>query len=175
MKYLPLKPYPFTRINDYWINDNSYNALLPNLTYKDPLIKGNANSTRFRTPFYEHIGFDIVSETVYNYPYPQITEKTLRPILHKKPFIVVGAPGIINLLHNKGFKTFSPFIDETYSNISDPIKRFGAILSEIKKLCDYDIIQLQSYIHSIENILEHNFNTLKNLEETELSSFNANN
>jgi len=175
MKYLPIKPYPFTRINDYWISNNMYDGTIPNKTYKDEIIKGHANSTRFFTSFYSCIGFDIITETVFNYPYPQITEKTLRPILHKKPFIVVGAPGILELLQSKGFKTFTPFINESYDQISNPIERFSAIMVEIKKLCDYDIVQLKSFINSINDTLEHNLENLKNLENLELKNFNANN
>ena len=113
---------PFTRVNETWA-DNTVPWSVVAQNYKHPLIQGHANDTRFQTEFYKHIAVDIVTEFVYNYPYPQISEKTLRPISCKRMFILVAAPGTLALLHRKGFRTFADVIDEEYDAELDPIRR----------------------------------------------------
>jgi hypothetical protein len=163
---------PFTRINEHWISDNSINGS-PSDPYKDPLIKNKANYYKennildLQASWYKHIAIDIVTETVYNYPYPQTTEKILRPLLCKRMFIIVGAQNTLAWLQSKGFKTFSPFINEEYDNIQDPKNRIIAITSEIKRLCNIPIATIQDTILEHSDVLEHNFNLLQNLEKIE--------
>ena len=99
---------PFTRQNELWA-DNSINCNPVTKKYCHPIISGTKGdlSTLHGADFYKYIGLDIVTETVYNYPYPCITEKTLRPIACKRLFVVVGPPGVLSLLHSKGFETYN--------------------------------------------------------------------
>ena len=51
------------------------------------------------------------------------------------PFILVAPAGSLAYLREYGFKTFSPYIDETYDTIKDDIGRIEAVtqvLSEIQ-------------------------------------------
>lgn len=56
---------------------------------------------------YRDIAIEIVNETTL---YPRsfhITEKTLRPMYYKRPFIMIGAEGYLENLRKLGFKTFN--------------------------------------------------------------------
>ena len=163
--------HPFTRINDHFLNNDSHiNASPIGKNIYHPLVTGFPNSQRihFKEEFYKYIGCDIVSETVLNYPHPFMTEKTIRPIMCKRMFIILGAPHTLQLLHSKGFQTFDDFVDETYDTILNPEERFLAVVEETKKLCEKPTKKIIEYLKSIEERLNHNFYTLKNLENIEI-------
>ena len=132
MKNYYLAPTIFTRVNEEWIN-NSIDCAPLKCRYTNPLIQGLPTNSDFQPNFYESIALDIVSETVYNYPYPYITEKTFRPISCKKLFIIIGAPGILKLLQDYGFDVFSDIVGSTYHKIIDPIKRWKKLEEIIKE------------------------------------------
>lgn len=93
---------------------------------------------------------------VFNIPYA--TEKTFRNFLHKKPFIIIGQPYTLKELKKQGYKTFHPFIDESYDEIEDPIKRITTAIKQLKKFCSKEGYEIDLFNKSISNILEHNFN-----------------
>tara|TARA_R110001592_G_scaffold101680_1_gene287615 strand:+ start:1165 stop:1704 length:540 start_codon:yes stop_codon:yes gene_type:complete len=153
-----LYPRPFTRINEAW-NPLAGLDSSPGVPYCDKIITGSSN--QFHTDenfceFYNHVAIDIVSETVFNYPHPQITEKTYRPILQKRMFIIVGPPDSLVLLKNHGFKTFDPWICEDYDVIKDPLVRMTAILAEIDRLTDLPLDTIQDYMLKCNSIIEYN-------------------
>lgn len=162
---------PFTRVNDNFVDNTSLiNAQPVNKNVYHPLITGypNCRETRVKAEFYSNIGCDVVSETVFNYPHPFLSEKTFRPILCKRMFIVLGSPNTLSLLHSNGFNTFNDFIDEKYDKILDPIKRFNAVVEEVHKLCDRPTKEIVDYLIHIEPRLIQNHNTLKDLQNKEI-------
>jgi len=167
---------PFTRINEFWnIYNNTFDSS-PSDQYADPLITSPANNfyadtMDLQAEWYQHVAVDIITETVFNYPHAQITEKTLRPISSKRMFIMVGAPYTLRFLESKGFITFSPFINETYDIITDPNDRIALIITEIKKICAIPIAEMSAILLEHKDILEHNFNVLRRLRQTEREDF----
>mgnify|MGYP000700971318 CR=1 FL=1 len=162
---------PFTRINDEFVKDSSLIDASPiNKNIFSPIVDGGPNSKKykFQAEFYKNIACDIVSETVINYPYPYISEKTMRPIACKRMFIVLGAQHSLKLLHIKGFETFGDFIDESYDTISNPEERFLKVVEEIKKICKKPNSEVIEYLESIKHRLNKNFETLKNLQQVEV-------
>lgn len=102
--------------------------------------------------------FEIVNETWFSGSRNvYITEKTVRPILRFQPFIHVGCPGTLNHLREKGFKTFSPIINEAYDNIINPQERMEAIFVEIDRLCSLPLENLHNLYCDLWPVLEHNF------------------
>ena len=59
-----------------------------------------------------------------------------------------------------GFKTFHPFIDESYDSGHNHGKRMLMISNEIERLCKLDIQQLKKWFDNLIPILEHNKNKL---------------
>lgn len=165
-------PEPITRVNDVLHLKNGDS----NPIYRDVIndaIPGKPNdNSRYQADFYKYFGLDIVTETVYDYPYPFITEKTMRPITSKRPFIVVGAPNILDLLKDKGFKTFNTIIDESYDSIIDPSDRFDSVCISIHQFVTQPIEKIRADVISISNTLEHNFKTYLALEDIELLQIN---
>lgn len=168
-----LIPEPWARINDKFVSNDKINSTPLNHDVKNSLIEGEPNNfdDRFQCKFYSKFGLDIVTETVFNYPYPYVSEKTMRPIGSKRMFIVLGPHGILELLHKKGFKTFEDIIDESYDSITDPEERFFSVTHSIKKYLTLSIEEIKDYYIKNENKFENNFEILSNLRKTELEYY----
>ncbi len=118
--------------------------------------------------FYENSYFSVVTETMFydtfSSPPPaighvpsivgaMITEKTYKPIAMKHPFILLARPFTLRMLRERGYRTFSPFIDESYDEIVDDKLRLKAIADEINRLSKSDLVE---FTHNIKDIVEHN-------------------
>ena len=100
----------------------------------------------------------IVSETVFYYDKLHLTEKIFKPIVSKRPFILVAAPNNLAYLKKYGFQTFDRWIDESYDNEVDPQLRLEKITIEIEKLCNLSPTDLKKMHEEMREILEFNFN-----------------
>jgi len=108
--------------------------------------------------------FSIITERdFYNSNYLGYTEKILKAILFCQPFIVVGLPHTLQLLKEQGFKTFENFIDESYDSIEDNDLRMKTVCEEIQRLNNMSYTDLDLWYHSMEDIIEHNFDTYKSI------------
>lgn len=170
-----LRVEPFSRINDTFVRSDCIDATPVTLDVSHPLIttppSGGINDTHFVADFYQHIALDIVTETVYNYPYARICEKTLRPMNCKRMFVIVGPANSLALLHSKGFQTFSDIIDESYDTIQDPEQRLLSVVQTIEQFCALDIDQIRSYYINNRDKFDHNWLTMKNLLRSEIAQF----
>ena len=166
---------PVTRVNDSFVQDQTIDASPSNVSIRHPLILPEPKSwpVTDQVLFYQHIACDIVVETVFKYPYPYVSEKTLRPMACKRMFIVLGPPGVLKLLHSMGFKTFDDFINEDYDNISDPIDRFLAVNEQIHQLCDRPLEEIVQYLQTNESKFDHNFSNLVGLQEKEIKEISS--
>lgn len=119
--------------------------------------------TNNKKDLYEGSYLHITSETQFDSAStPFFSEKTWRPILNLQPFIYVGNYRALNKLHTLGFKTFHPFIDESYDNEPNPKKRFALIEQELLKFANMSIEQIHDWYYSITDILIHNQTQLYN-------------
>lgn len=118
--------------------------------------------TNYRKDLYETSYVHIVTETQFQQDAsPFLSEKTWRPILNMQPFIMLGNALTLNTLRTLGFKTFHPFIDETYDTEQDPKVRFSMIATEIQKLSKMPIEEIHRWFLSIKDILVFNQELLK--------------
>ena len=165
-----IKVDPANRYNDCVFNGTPFTTSTDVKNFRNSMITGEPNDmdTRYQANFYSSIAVDIVSETVLDYPYAYITEKTLRAFACKRMLIVLGAPGTLKLLHTMGFQTFPDLIDETYDDIQDPLKRFKSVVDEVHKICNTSLNVLKTYMQTNVHKFESNFLTLRNLQQTEL-------
>ena len=102
--------------------------------------------------------FHVVTETVYFLPKLHLTEKIFKPIVSKRPFILVAAPGNLAYLKSYGFRTFDQWIDESYDLEPDHYIRIEKITAEIARLCAMDQSALEQMHLEMQEVLEFNFN-----------------
>jgi hypothetical protein len=102
--------------------------------------------------------------------YKSLTEKVFKPIANFQPFVFVAYPGALALLKELGFKTFSPFIDESYDDELDEAVRLQMIYKEIDRLCCMSIQEMHDWYWAMKEILIHNHNHLLTLQHQEPKS-----
>jgi hypothetical protein len=105
--------------------------------------------------WYENSYFHLVTETFFG-PNVFLSEKIFKPISNLQPFIVFGDYLTLAELRKLGFKTFEPFIDESYDLEKDPKKRMLLLEKELIKLKNMPIEELHNWYYSITDILLHN-------------------
>lgn len=144
------------RINDGWANfvDNYPDINRLNQAKVETTV--NPNLTGTGLDFYNTHAIDIVTETVFDFPYAYITEKTFRSILLETPFIMLGPQGTLRHLKDHGLHTFSDYWDESYDDIADPRQRFQAVTAVIKKICDCSLPEIESMYELMRPKLQHN-------------------
>jgi len=96
----------------------------------------------------------------------QISEKTYIPILRGLPFLIWGSQGgILGHLRGLGFKTFSPFIDESYDDPKLPyIERFMRLINESGRLLSLSLNDMKSLAEQCGPHVEHNLKILESRE-----------
>lgn len=101
--------------------------------------------------------FHVVTETVYFQDKLHLTEKVFKPIVAKRPFLLVAAPGNLAYLKSYGFRTFDRWIDESYDAEPDHYIRIEKITFELAKLCAMSPAVLKQMHTEMQQVLEYNF------------------
>lgn len=101
--------------------------------------------------------FHVVTETIFYDEKLHLTEKIFKPIVARRPFLLVGAPGNLAYLKSYGFRTFDRWIDESYDLEKDPDQRLAKIVNELDKLCKLSELELIQVYNEMQEILEYNF------------------
>lgn len=95
---------------------------------------------------------EVVPETLYKDAW-FITEKTVKPIVTKTPFLSLSTPGYLTYLKEQGFQTFDSLIDESYNqqdNIEDQVKM---LVDQLEFIVNNGA---ENFYHACADILEHN-------------------
>lgn len=104
-----------------------------------------------------------------------ITEKIYKPIVLRKPFMVFGNKSVLTKLKNEGFRTFEPYIDESYAYLNDnclteKISMISNELLRIANLTDSEFTELKC---NLQEIADHNFKRFIYLAETGKDNINS--
>jgi hypothetical protein len=110
---------------------------------------------------YQNFLIDIVAETYTTGTCFFITEKTVRPMLLKKPMIVMGSRDYLDYLHQMGFQTFNNFWSENYDGFADG-NRYIKILELIDSLAKLSVQELDDMYLNMQTVLDHNYQLLMN-------------
>jgi hypothetical protein len=113
---------------------------------------------------YNRTAYSLVAETGTHNDYSFFTEKTAKPILARRLFVMFSGRGFLQNLRSQGFKTFDHVIDESYDLIYNEHDRWSAAFEQVKKLCEMD---QQQVFEKIAPVVEHNYNLLMNTDWTQ--------
>jgi hypothetical protein len=119
-------------------------------------VHDSAASADYNNLDYQNSIIEVVLETLFDDTRHYLTEKILRPIACKQPFILASTPGSLQYLRDYGFRTFHEFIDETYDTVTDPLERINAIAHEMQRISALTTDQKNQLIQNIQPIVEHN-------------------
>jgi hypothetical protein len=145
--------YNFKPLKDYLLHlyENK-----PKKTYDYDDLQTLFGINHERASVYEDSMFSLVTETTVLPNEYYISEKVVKPLGHNHPFIVFGSVGTLEHLKKMGFKTFEPYIDESYDKEPSPEKRFNLILEQVKLLCNKSDEEKLEWMHNVNPILKHN-------------------
>jgi hypothetical protein len=90
-----------------------------------------------------------------------LSEKSYRPFACFLPVIYLATPFHLKRVRELGYKSFSPFIDESYDVELNHPNRANLISLEMKKLCDKSVNELLDWYGNQADILIHNNRTLR--------------
>ena len=104
----------------------------------------------------------IVTESIFfqqdkSFPSGFLSEKIWKPIGHCQPFILAGPSKSLNYIKERyGFKTFHPYIDESYDEIDDDMLRLESIKNEIKKFSYKTKNEKIDFLNNVKDICTYN-------------------
>lgn len=146
--------------------DCSIDSIIANLPYSDidqirkPPIWLNLNTIgKIWEQAYTKIAIEIVCETTVHSSAFHVTEKTLRPMYYRRPFIVIGSPNYLKNLQALGFKTFDNFIPSDYDNSAD-LLRVDNVFAVLETIVDQGVDNL---LEKCRDDIEHNYNLVLEL------------
>lgn len=155
------------KVFDAVIESESIKSMPPLYLDTDELHTNRAELTDSTNKYYEDSYFSVISETTFYYEESDknsrfITEKTFKAIMMNHPFIIVSLPGSLQVLKELGYKTFSPWINESYDQEQNGLNRMLMIVEEIHRLSNLPINELEEFLIATKEICSYNYNILKN-------------
>ena len=146
---------------EYWVQETRGLKVVNPVTWTVDKVEyyGNEMSLSQIIPIelYNRTAYTVVAETNWASYYTFFTEKTVKPIIGRRLFVMVGGKGYLQTLRDMGFQTFDGIIDESYDDMDDDLERFDAIGEQIAWLCKQDQNEIMTQIRPI---VEHNYNHL---------------
>ena len=132
--------------------------------YQKPYINGKImddklgnNPIRINPQFYYNSYLSLVQETEASDYSNRFTEKIMKCIAMKHPFILIGNTGALKLLKSHGFKTFEGLIDESYDDEGLSLEqKLELICSEVQRLNQFSHEDWFDFYLKTEDIREHN-------------------
>ena len=121
--------------------------------------------------------FQIITTSIYDYdenckyPYIFFNEKIWKSMITLQPFIIMSQPNVLRMLKEFGFKTFHPYIDESYDSVLDNDERKNLIFKEIKRLCSMTRDDIHKWFWNTKDILVHNHNRLSEYSDEHCADF----
>jgi hypothetical protein len=104
--------------------------------------------------------YTIVAESSFRNEISFFTEKTAKPLIAQRIFIMFAGQYALRNLRKLGFKTFDSIIDESYDLEENHITRWKMAWEEVEKLCQQDEVALYKKAWPI---LMHNKNRAREL------------
>ena len=102
---------------------------------------------------YNQTAYSVVAETCWQDSFAFFTEKTAKPIMAKRLFVMFAGWGYLANLRRLGFKTFGDVIDESYDTETDALIRWEKAWAQVKWLSEQP---QESILEQIRPTVEHN-------------------
>lgn len=126
-----------------------------------PLIADTDNFTvnyalDINEELYSRYPINLISETLFFTESAFVSEKIWKPMLLGQIFLVMASPNYLHSLRELGFKTFSPYIDETYDTIDDPVDRAFELVRTLKSILALSDVDFAQLLSNCQLAIEHN-------------------
>jgi hypothetical protein len=139
----------FKNIN-FKLNDTAVLDLLDN-------NQCNSNeSAQYNCDDVNSTAISVVLETMFDDSRIHLTEKILRPMACGHPFILAAGPRSLEYLRSYGFQTFEPWIDESYDQEHNSLRRLEKIINSMNKINSLGAEEFDHFLLEIRRIAEFN-------------------
>jgi hypothetical protein len=98
----------------------------------------------------------VVLETEFDTERIHLTEKILRAIACGHPFLLAAGPLSLQYLRDYGFKTFAPWIDETYDLEQNSLARLNKIVASMQKIQQLTGRERNEFLQEVRKIAQFN-------------------
>ena len=149
-------------VNEYFqrnlnskISDHTYDIL----DFED--IESSNPTFATPTDFCKKSFLFLVTETHYNSTNLFISEKIYKPISIGMPFMILGNPGTLEYLREKGYLTFSRWFDENYDQDAQLEDRIQIIINNLKYIKSLSNTELMKMFYEMRTICNHNLEVYK--------------
>jgi len=150
------------------LDDEIYNELNSEMEKyildEDPVnncdVVYDMDSREYMKLYYDDSLVSVCTETTFHTTIMALTEKCIKPIAYKHPFILCGAQGILKYIQGLGFKTFGDFWDEGYDEIYNPNERLVRIAQICQDINEWTTEQKLEFRKAVKPIIEHNYELL---------------
>ena len=102
---------------------------------------------------YNQTAYSIIAETCPHDNFTFFTEKTSKPIMAQRLFVMFAGRGYLANLKKLGFRTFGDVIDESYDSETDALVRWGKAWDQVTWLMDQP---QETILERIRPTVEHN-------------------
>jgi hypothetical protein len=121
---------------------------------------------------------DFSEDKLSDFPTGWVSEKIWKPVGHCQPFIFVGPSKSLKYIRDRfGFKTFHPYIDESYDDENVDIERLRLIQNEIDKFSKKTKEEKDLFLKDVSEICAYNQTKFleygnPNIEPKDVEEFN---
>ena len=142
---------------DGWLQSDPV-ASLDSTTVDDQYLENNFLNTQLNIlQYYDQFDVELVAETFVRGATFFPTEKTVRPIMGKKPMVIYGPKNYLKHLSDLGFKTWSSIWDESYDQF-EGVERWKLMQKVIDQIHFWGDWEWEPRLKQAQEIAEHNFN-----------------
>ena len=113
-------------------------------------------SAQYNCDDFNSTAISVVLETMFDDSRIHLTEKILRPIACGHPFVLAAGPRSLEYLRSYGFRTFAPWIDESYDQEPDSFCRLEKIINSMNKINLLDAKEFDHFLVEIRHIADFN-------------------
>lgn len=99
---------------------------------------------------------NVDEEGLSEFPTGYLSEKIWKPIGHSQPFILAAPSKSLEYLKSIGFKTFHPFIDESYDLENNDFARLLMIMKEVEKFANKTKEEKDQFLRDVSHICKYN-------------------
>jgi hypothetical protein len=132
----------------------------------DELVNNRADFENRSLYLYENSLVSVVNETTFYHGWNPnesrfLSEKIFKPIGVGHPFIFVTVPKALEVLRTLGYKTFHPYIDESYDEEFDNCTRMKMIIKEVERISNFTQEERTEFVKNVKIICDFNQALLK--------------
>lgn len=111
---------------------------------------------------YDNSYFSLIPETYMgsNTDVFQCTEKTIKSVLHRHPFMVYANKHHLKRMRTYGFKSFGDYIDESYDDLVHPVDKINAINAEAERIKNMNYLEFKKLMWDMSDITTHNYQVI---------------